>query len=80
MRGVLVMLALCVSLVKDLREDPLVVRAQYASKAVEQAVVYGVSEHGDDFVFKVSRDPDAPVDDPAGDELADELVDDEEAS
>ena len=81
---VLVMLALCVSLVKDLREDPLVVRAQYASKAVEQAVVYGVSEHGDDFVFKVSRDPDAPVDDPAGDELvdqlADELVDDEEAS
>ncbi|MER7559314.1 BCCT family transporter [Nocardioides sp. NPDC126508] len=85
---VLVMVALCISLVKDLREDPLVVRAQYASKAVEQAVVYGVSEHGDDFVLRVSRDPDAPADESAGelagelaDELAgDELVDDEEAS
>jgi choline/carnitine/betaine transport len=79
---VLIMVALCVSLVKDLREDPLVVRAQYATKAVEQAVVYGVSEHGDDFVFKVSRDPDAPVDvsaDEVTDEEIDELIDDEEA-
>ena len=65
---VLIMVALCVSLVKDLRSDPLVVRAQYASKAVEQAVVYGVSEHGDDFVFRVSRDPDAPVDESTADE------------
>jgi choline-glycine betaine transporter len=69
---VLVMIALCVSLVKDLREDPLVVRAEYASRAVEQAVVYGVSEHGDDFVIRVSRDPDAP-DDELAEELADEL-------
>ncbi|MFE6509124.1 BCCT family transporter [Nocardioides sp. NPDC057767] len=69
---VLVMIALCVSLVKDLREDPLVVRAEYASRAVEQAVVYGVSEHGDDFVIRVSRDPDAPADE-LNDELDDEL-------
>ena len=54
---VLVMIALCVSLVKDLRNDPLIVRARYASKAMEQAIVHGVSEHGDNFVLKVTKDP-----------------------
>ncbi len=54
---VLVMVALCVSLVKDLRNDPMIVRARYASKAMEQAVVHGVSEHGDNFVIRVSKDP-----------------------
>lgn len=54
---VVVMIALCVSLVKDLRTDPMIVRAKYASKAVEQAVVHGVSEHGDNFVIRVSKDP-----------------------
>ncbi len=54
---VVVMVALCVALVKDLRSDPLIIRAQYGMRAVEQAVLHGVTEHGDDFVFKVSRDP-----------------------
>jgi choline/carnitine/betaine transport len=56
---VFVMVGLCVALVKDLSEDPLIVRAQYARRAVHDAVVAGVTEHGDDFVIPVEKDPDA---------------------
>ncbi|GAA4716533.1 BCCT family transporter [Nocardioides conyzicola] len=56
---VVVMLALCVSLMKDLRSDPLMVRRRYGADAVEAAVVAGVTEHGDDFVISVDRDPEA---------------------
>lgn len=56
---VLVMIGLAVALVRDLREDPLVVRRQYAVEAVENAVVAGVTEHGDDFVIRVEKDPEA---------------------
>ncbi len=56
---VLVMVALAVALVKDLSADPLVVRRQYARDAVEAAVVTGVTEHGDDFVLSVEKDPEA---------------------
>jgi choline/carnitine/betaine transport len=54
---VVVMLGLCVSLMKDLRSDPLMVRRRYAAEAVEQAVVTGVTAHGDDFVISVENDP-----------------------
>ena len=54
---VIVMVGLSVSLVKDLRSDPLMVRKQYAEDAVEQAVITGVTEHGDDFVIAVDKDP-----------------------
>jgi choline/carnitine/betaine transport len=54
---VLVMIGLAVALVKDLRNDPLMVRQKYAAEAVEAAVVAGVTEHGDDFVLAVERDP-----------------------
>jgi choline/carnitine/betaine transport len=54
---VLVMIGLSVALVKDLRADPLMVRQQYAAEAVEQAVISGLTEHGDDFVITVDRDP-----------------------
>ncbi len=56
---VVVMVGLAVSLVKDLRTDPLMVRRRYAAEAVEQAVIAGVTEHGDDFVLAVDRDPQA---------------------
>jgi choline/carnitine/betaine transport len=56
---VVVMIGLAVSLVKDLRGDPLMVRRRYAEEAVEQAVIAGVTEHGDDFVLAVNRDPEA---------------------
>jgi choline-glycine betaine transporter len=54
-----VMIGLAVALVKDLRNDPLMVRKQYAEEAIEQAVITGVTEHGDDFVIAVDKDPDA---------------------
>jgi choline/carnitine/betaine transport len=56
---VLVMVGLAVALVKDLRNDPLMVRKQYAEEAIEQAVITGVTEHGDDFVIAVDKDPTA---------------------
>ncbi|WP_135453247.1 BCCT family transporter [Mycobacterium sp. DL99] len=56
---VLVMIGLAVALVRDLRQDPLVVRRQYAVEAVSSAVVSGVTQHGDDFVISVEKDPQA---------------------
>jgi choline/carnitine/betaine transport len=56
---VVVMVGLAVALVKDLRTDPLMVRQKYAAEAMENAVIAGVTEHGDDFVITVDRDPDA---------------------
>ncbi|QIX25418.1 BCCT family transporter [Nocardioides sp. JQ2195] len=53
---VFVMVGLCISLVKDLSQDPLVVRRQYAVEAVHAAVVTGVTEHGDDFALTVQKD------------------------
>ncbi|CAN5193333.1 BCCT family transporter [soil metagenome] len=56
---VLVMVGLAVALVKDLRNDPMMVRQRYAAVAVDDAVIAGVSEHGDDFVIAIEKDPDA---------------------
>ena len=56
---VLVMVGLAVALVKDLRSDPLMVRRRYAAEAVDSAVVHGVTEHGDDFIISVEKDPGA---------------------
>ena len=55
-----VMVGLAVALVKDLRNDPLMVRRRYAREAIEQAVVTGVTLHGDDFALAVE-----PTEDPA---------------
>ena len=56
---VLVMLGLAVALVKDLRNDPMMIRQRYAAEAVDDAVIVGVVEHGDDFVIAVEKDPKA---------------------
>jgi hypothetical protein len=53
------MVGLAVALVKDLRRDPMMVRKRYAAGAIDDAVIAGVCEHGDDFVIAVERDPDA---------------------
>jgi choline/carnitine/betaine transport len=50
---VVVMIGLAVALVKDLRRDPLMVRRKYGEEAVAQAVIAGVTEHGDDFALSV---------------------------
>lgn len=53
----LVMVGLAVSLVKDLRHDPKIVRREYAAEAVNSAVISGVTQHGDDFIISVEKDP-----------------------
>ncbi|WP_068257598.1 BCCT family transporter [Janibacter corallicola] len=52
---VVIMIGMAVSLVKDLQADPLVVRRRYARMAVDNAVVTGVIEHGDDFAIAVDE-------------------------
>jgi choline/carnitine/betaine transport len=54
---VLVMVGLCVSLVKDLSTDSMIVRTRYAREAVHDAVIAGVTEHGDDFRLTVEPEP-----------------------
>ncbi len=56
---VVIMIGLAAALVKDLGQDPMVVRRKYAIEAVEAAVITGVTEHGDDFVISVQKDPEA---------------------
>jgi choline/carnitine/betaine transport len=58
---VLVMVGLAVALVKDLRKDPMMIRQRYAAEAVDDAVIAGIVEHGDDFVIAIEKDPDAPA-------------------
>jgi choline/carnitine/betaine transport len=55
----LVMVGLAVALVKDLHNDPLMVRKRYAREAIEQAVVNGVTLHGDDFALAVEPTEDS---------------------
>ena len=70
----LVMVGMAVALAKDLRSDPMVLRRAYASDAVEQAVVDGITRHGEDFHLVVEPAPGAvpntvarlPEDVPAG--------------
>jgi hypothetical protein len=47
--------------VKDLRKDPMMIRQRYAAEAVDDAVIAGIVEHGDDFVIAIEKDPDAPA-------------------
>jgi choline/carnitine/betaine transport len=51
---VFVMVGLMVSMVKDLRNDPLVLRTARGEEIVEQAVIEGVSEHDNEFALVVS--------------------------
>lgn len=53
----IVLLVMTVAFLKDLRTDPAAIRKDYASTAVENAVVRGLEEHGDDFEFTVASAP-----------------------
>ncbi|MGN0063060.1 MAG: BCCT family transporter [Nocardioides sp.] len=53
---VLVMIGICVALVRDLRNDPLMVRRAYMVDRVEAAVVQGVTDHGDEFALAIVHD------------------------
>jgi choline/carnitine/betaine transport len=48
-----VIAALAVSLTKDVRRDPIMLRRTVALEAVQQAVVEGITKHGDDFELSV---------------------------
>ncbi|MGC4941286.1 BCCT family transporter [Kribbella sp. DT2] len=59
----LVMVGLAVALAKDLRTDPLMLRHEIGTEAVENAVIEGVSTHGDDFSLVVTGNGDDAVPD-----------------
>ncbi|WP_435877129.1 BCCT family transporter [Streptomyces acidicola] len=50
---VLVMIGMCVALMRDLRRDPVIVREEMASEAVESAVIVGQKRYDGDFEIKV---------------------------
>ncbi len=52
-----VLLVMMVAFVMDLRTDPAFIRRTYARAAVENAVVRGLEEHGDDFEFSIGSAP-----------------------
>ncbi len=57
-----VMIGLAVSLMKDLRSDPMILRENLGTEKVEAAVVTGVTDHGEQFGLVV--EPLDPEDDP----------------
>jgi choline/carnitine/betaine transport len=54
----LVMVGIAWALVKDLRTDPIIVRRRYGAEAVENAVIHGVTRHGDAFAITVEPSDD----------------------
>ena len=46
-----------VAFTRDLQTDPLIIRREYATAALEQAVRTGIDEHGDDFAIAVKKTP-----------------------
>ncbi|MDV5149952.1 BCCT family transporter [Streptomyces sp. SBC-4] len=55
---VLVMIGMCVALMRDLREDPLIVRGEAGVEAVELAVIAGHEQYDGDFELRIG--PGAP--------------------
>lgn len=56
---VVVMIMLCVSLLRDLRSDPMMLRDEKGAEVLEQAVIFGTEEHDGDFQLEVSAAPPA---------------------
>ncbi|MGV9548528.1 BCCT family transporter [Streptomyces ardesiacus] len=64
---VVVMVLMCVALMRDLRRDPLIVRGEMASEAVELAVVEGHKQYEGDFEIRIGPGPGTDVEgDPIG--------------
>ncbi|WP_246119604.1 BCCT family transporter [Aeromicrobium flavum] len=51
----LIMVLLCVSLYRDLRTDPIILREDLGQSLVEDAVMLGVDRHGEDFALVVEE-------------------------
>jgi choline/carnitine/betaine transport len=70
-----ILVLMCVSLVKDLRSDPIAIRGRFEEKALENAVVQGVSEYGDNFSLTIApTTPESEFAAGAGFDSADEEV------
>lgn len=52
-----VLIFMTIAFLRDLTTDPAAIRRSYASTAVENAVVRGLEEHGDDFELTVAPAP-----------------------
>ncbi|WP_442778581.1 BCCT family transporter [Arthrobacter sp. BL-252-APC-1A] len=52
-----ILLLMMVALIRDLQTDPLIIRREYATAALENAVRAGIDEHGDDFAITVEKTP-----------------------
>ncbi|CAL9358942.1 Glycine betaine transporter BetP [Streptomyces sp. enrichment culture] len=64
---VVVMVLMCVALLRDLRRDPLIVRGEMGSEAVELAVIEGHKRYDGDFQIRVGPGPGTDVEgDPIG--------------
>jgi choline/carnitine/betaine transport len=64
---VIVMIFMCIALMRDLRRDPLIVRGEMASEAVEMAVVEGHKQYEGDFEIRIGPGPGTDVEgDPIG--------------
>lgn len=48
-----IMVLMCFALVKELRNDPMMIRAHYEQTAIANAVRYGIEEHGDNFELSI---------------------------
>ncbi|MFE9394325.1 BCCT family transporter [Streptomyces flavidovirens] len=63
---VLVMVGMCLALMRDLRQDPLIVRGELAEEAVESAVIAGHEKYAGEFEIRIG--PGTPEDETATDE------------
>lgn len=54
---VLVMVGMCVALMRDLRQDPVIVRTEMGTEAVELAVIEGHKRYDGEFEIKVGPGP-----------------------
>ncbi|MCF2127398.1 BCCT family transporter [Strepomyces sp. STD 3.1] len=64
---VIVMIFMCVALMRDLRRDPLIVRGEMASEAVEMAVIEGHKQYEGEFEIRIGPGPGTDVEgDPIG--------------
>lgn len=70
-----VLLIMMVAFLKDLRTDPAMIRKVYARAAVENAVVRGLEQHGDNFELSVRYSPDGRGAGADYDSTSDEVTD-----
>lgn len=49
----IIMIIMCFALVKELRNDPMMIREMYEQTAISNAVRYGIEEHGNNLELSV---------------------------